>query len=119
MEDRIRWIEHKGKQILFTDFSDLKGEECTTAVKGFEDFLANQGNHELLIYVDARNCDLDDIGFNIGLKVAKMVKPYIKKEAIIGITKGKDTLITLVNVFSDIGIRPFDTMEEAIDWLVE
>jgi len=48
-----------------------------------------------------------------------MVKPYIKKEAIIGISKGRETFITLVNIFSDIGIKPFNTMEEAIDWLVE
>ena len=119
MNDRIRWIEHKGKQILFSDFSDLKGEECINAVKGFEDFLVNLGKHDLLVYVDARNCDLDDVGFNVGRKVAKMVKPYIKKEAIIGITKGKDTLITLVNIFSDLGIKSFNTMDEAIDWLVE
>ena len=23
---RLRWVEHKGKQILFIDYSDLKGE---------------------------------------------------------------------------------------------
>ena len=119
MNDRIKWIEHKGKQILFTDFSDLKGEECINKTKEFEDFVVNHGKHELLVYVDARNSDLDDIGFEIGRKVAKMVKPYIKKEAVIGVTKGRETLLTLINVFSDIGIKPFDSMEEAIDWLVE
>ena len=118
MTERIRWIEHKGKQILFADYSNLQGEECINAVKGFEDFLVNLGKNELLIFVDAQNSDLDDVGFEVGRKVAKMVKPYIKKEAIIGITKGKETLLTLVNIFSDIGIKPFDTMEEAKDWLV-
>ena len=119
MNDRIKWIEHKGKQILFADYSNLQGEEFITEIKVFEEFLADLGKNELLIFVDARNSDLDDIGFEVGRKAAKMVKPYIKKEAIIGISKGRETFITLVNIFSDIGIKPFNTMEEAIDWLVE
>ena len=119
MSDRIRWIEHKDKQILFADYSNLQGDECKNAVKEFKDFIVNLGKNELLIFVDARNSDLDDVGFEAGRNSTKMIKPYFNKVAIIGIDKGRETLITLVNVFSDIGIKPFDTMEEAIDWLVE
>jgi len=38
MNDRIRWIEHKDKQILFVDYSNLQGEEFITEIKVFENF---------------------------------------------------------------------------------
>ena len=108
MSDRIKWIEHKGKQVLFVGYSGLQGEDLVNAIKEFEDFIVKLGQHELLVFVDARNSFVDDVGFMVGKKVAKTVKPYIKKEAIVGITGAKETLLTVVNMFSDIGIKPFD-----------
>lgn len=50
---------------------------------------------------------------------ATIAKPYTKKIAVIGVTKTQEIILTVVNMFSGLGIKPFNDIEEAKDWLIE
>ena len=119
MADRIRWIEHKGKSILFLDYSDLHGDEYIKTIKETEDFIINLGNYDLLVLNDITNSYADKFSYEAGKETAEKIKPYVRKDAIVGLTTVKETLLKVIGMFSDLVIKPFDTIEEAKDWLVE
>jgi len=51
-------------------------------------------------------------------KNAIHAKPYAKKTAVIGVTKAQEIILTVVNMFSGLGIKPFNDIGEAKDWLI-
>jgi hypothetical protein len=52
-------------------------------------------------------------------KNATIAKSYTKKTAVIGVTKTQEVILTVVNMFSDLGIKPFNNIDEAKDWLIQ
>ena len=42
-----------------------------------------------------------------------------EKAAIVGVTKEQEIILTVVNMFSGLGIKPFDTIDNANDWLID
>lgn len=52
-------------------------------------------------------------------KNASIVKPYAKKVAVIGVTKTQEVILTMVNMFSGLGIKPFKNIDDAKNWLVK
>jgi len=50
---------------------------------------------------------------------ATIAKPYSKKTAVIGVTKTQEIILTVVNMFSGLGVKPFNDIKEAKDWLIE
>ena len=120
MSDHISWIEHKGKQILYVDYSGLFDDEIIKATQEVNDFITKIGKYELFILVDVRNSIANEKWTVDALKNnASAVKPYTKKAAVVGVTKTQDIILTVVNMFSGLGIKSFDTVELAKDWLVE
>ena len=70
--------------------------------------------------MDVRNSYADEKWTVDALKKnAIIAKPYAKKTAVIGVTKTQDVILTVVNMFSGFGIKPFNTVKEAKDWLIE
>ena len=51
-------------------------------------------------------------------KNATIAKPYTKKTAVIGVTKTQEVILTVVNMFSGLGVKPFNNIDEAKDWLI-
>jgi len=47
-----------------------------------------------------------------------MGKQYADKTAIIGVSKTQKTFITIINMFSNLGLKPFDDLESAEEWLI-
>ncbi len=121
MSDRVKWIEHKGKQIIFLDYTKLNprdGESFIDVLDEAKEFVLAAGNN-LLVLVDIRN-SYGDSKITKRLKQdGKLEKPQIKKEAVVGISGAKEILLKGINLFSNIGITPFKDLEEAKDWLVK
>ena len=121
MSERVKWIEHKGKKIIHLDYTNLNSrdkESFYLVLDEANEFIMSAGN-DLLILVDIRD-SFGDSEISKRMKVdGKMEKPYIHKEAVVGITGVKKVLLKGINLFTNIGITPFETIEEAKDWLVE
>ena len=119
--NRIKWVEYKEKQILYIDYSNfLNTDETIKTILNFNDFIKKYNNYNLLILVDVRKSFADEKIIVEALKnSALIIKPYIKKAAVVGVTTTQQFILTIVNVFSGLGIKPFYTLEEAKDWLVK
>lgn len=120
MEARIRWINHKGKRIVYVDYTNLSSNDKKAffaVIDQAREFVLKAGSN-LLLLVDVRN-SFGDSEIMARLKQdGKDEKPFIHKQAVVGITGFKGVLLAAVNSFTGLGIKPFDTLDQAKDWLV-
>jgi hypothetical protein len=73
----------------------------------------------ILLLVDVTDCSFDQTVVSAMHDIAKIIKPRIKKSAVIGVTGLKGIILKTINRVSDLGLVPFKTREEALDWLIE
>ena len=114
---RVKFIEHKGKKILFLDFLGMKLNEYMEGIKKAEKIVKNQpkkhtpyahrynGNN----YMPAGNKTIND-SFRDNT-------PYVKASAAIGITGIKRILVRTMEKYAGREIYIFNNLPEAKDWL--
>jgi hypothetical protein len=119
--ERIKWIEYKNNKILYIDYSNiLSTDELLTTIEKANDFIKNYQDNKILIIVDTRNSVAKEkIAVDALKNSAIIVKPHVKKAAVVGISKSQEVILTLVNMFSNLGLKPFDTMDNAKEWLTQ
>ncbi len=119
MEERIRWVKHKGKQILSLDYTGLRDKEFIDFIKKAADYIINLKRHNLLILVNINDTVIGRTAITAFKNNTKAAQPCIKKTAALGIAGVNKFLLQVINRFSGLGVIPFDTLEEAKDWLIE
>jgi hypothetical protein len=120
ISEHTDWIKHRDKDILYIDYKGMIDDELTAATEEVNNFIQSLEKEKNLILVDVRHSDATNkITVDALKENAVIVKPYAKKVAVIGVTKSQEVILTMVNMFSDLGIKPFKDIEEAKDWLIE
>ena len=121
MTERVRWIEHRGKKIIYQDLSKLHTDEAIEVLKQYEQLvMENKDNPELLSLTNFTDALIFGDAFDEVKRVAKLVRPILKKRAVIGIAGVKKVLYNAANIFaSGTPSKMCNTMEEAKDYLVE
>ena len=121
MAERVGFIDHKGKQIIYLDFSDMQGDAMVQIVRNFEQIvMENKAKGNLVSLTNFTNARTFGEGLEEIKRVAKAVRPYLNKRAVVGITGVKAILYKMVNLFaSGTPTKIFDTLEDAKDYLVE
>jgi len=117
---RIRWIEHNDKSILLLDYSNfLNSDETITTISEVNNYIKKLELYDILLLVDVRNSQANEKIVVDALKqCGKVIKPYVKKAAVVGVTSKQEIILTVVNMFSNLGLKPFDTIDDAKDWLI-
>jgi hypothetical protein len=115
MEERFRYVEHKGKAIVLVDLSNLRDEKEIIALLRKRATIPSP--HFLL-------AGLTNAHFTTAIvqeaKVnAKAVKPLIKAFAVVGAGGTMSIIASAVSKFSGMHIASFKTRGEAMDWLVK
>lgn len=123
MSERIRWIQHKGKKILFVDYSNLRDEkEYLTAIAEMEaEVLKQPKGKKILTLIDFTG----SIAFTAITERSKQMTARAKEAgipdsptAVVGITGFKKAIVSALQFFrSDIHL--FDSIEAGKGWLVE
>lgn len=119
--NRIMLIEHKEKPILYLDYSNfLSADETINTILKVNDYIKKLGDDNLLLLVDVSNSYANEKIIVDALKQsAIIVKPYVKKAAVVGVTSRQEIILTVVNMFSNLGLKPFKTIDDAKDWLID
>lgn len=113
-------IQHKGKEILFIDYKGCKSvEEMLGILKEAQQTIIND-NKEYLQLTDITDAFATPAYMKEAKKVAKDTPKLAKKRAMVGINSpGRKILLKSYNmILGSNGIRPFDALDEAKDWLV-
>jgi len=120
MAKRARNEIYEGKKIIFLDYTGVSHHEEEMFIKELDEvknFILSQGDN-LLILVDVRNSYGSPKIINKMKEDGKIEKPFIKKQAVVGVSGMKEILLKGINLFTDINMKPFKTIEEAKNYLV-
>jgi hypothetical protein len=114
--DRVRFITHQGKRVLFVDLSGCSAAEVEEVMRGLPDIVKTNPRGSLLILVDYSGAIVDGEGMRVIKETAVFDKPYVKKSASVAARKIPSEL---VEKFSRREFPAFKSREEALAWLVK
>ena len=116
-------IQYKEKEIYFIDYSNIKtSEEFLKTIKetgAFREKVKALGKKDFLILVDITDSCLNIEILDELKKAGRIIKEITMKEAIVGITGYKRILLQIVQTFTNLHFKVFNTIQEAKDWLIE
>ena len=117
--ERIQFINHKGKKILYFDFSSCRPDEANKVVEDAMAFVKKQPQKSLYTLTNVSGIRFDT---NIGDKFKDFAahnKPYVIAGAVVGISGLLKVLYTAITKFTGRNLPAFDTVEQAKDWLAQ
>jgi hypothetical protein len=120
MENRIQLINYKGQEIIYINYGGFTVHTKDEFIKTIEtaaEFMISRGENQLTL-TDVRNTFGDSETVAKLKEISSKTKFYRKKAAVVGVTGVKSVLLKAINLFSKSEVVPFDTIEEAKEWLV-
>jgi hypothetical protein len=118
MDDRIRFIEHKGKQILLLDYSHASAHEMQLMLAHVRITVAQHARESLVTLADFTSAAVDHAVATKIKEVLTLDRPFVKKTAWVGTESIPHAFMENFHTFSQREIVTFKTREEAMDWLV-
>lgn len=118
-EERVRFVEHQGKRILFHDFSSFT--TSADALPAFEQsrlIVAAQPPRSLLTLTWVRGSRFDREVINAMRDLGIHNKPFVRHAAIAGLSGLQRVVFKTTQLLSGRTLKPFDSIEDAKDWLV-
>ena len=116
---KVRFIHHRGKPILFLDFSHCSTDEVFKTIDEAKQIIRTQPQKSVLTLTDVTNTKYNMETTQAMKELANGNKPYVKAGAVVGIDGLKKIIYEAVTRFSGRNIPVFDDVEKAKDWLVE
>ena len=118
---RSTWIEHKGKQIFYQDFS--RQFYNATAVKAeleeVQKIVTAQPKNSVLVLSDFRDTSVGSDLLSSMNAASNATKEYVHKTAVLGVMGMKRKLADLLTALTGQPLKYFDDIEAAKDWLVQ
>lgn len=120
MEERVRFVDHRGKKILIQDLTDSTSIEMN--IKIFD------RTRELILTQPPKSVRLLSIFINAHYspeavdhmkKFSETVTPYMLASAAVGISGIKKIIYHSLIRLTGRKIELFETTEQALDWLAE
>ena len=118
MDDRIHFVEYKGKQILLLDASQATAQQMLLLLEYAQIMVAKHARESLLILADLTGSKIDRTVATRVKEVLALDRPFVKKTAWVGAENIPHALMDSFHTFSQREIVLFKTREEAMDWLV-
>jgi len=121
--ERGQFITHNGKEIYFIDYSNLKFEkdflEAIHSTNEFRERVMASGKKDLLMLVDFTNSFVYGNAFSEIKRSGKLTQSITKRTAVIGITGAKKALLDIMNTITTLNVKPFDSLDDAMNWLIK
>jgi hypothetical protein len=118
MDDRIHFVEHKGKQILLLDFSHANAHEMQLLLEYVRITVAKHAHESLVTLADFTGAEVDHAVAMRIKEVLTLDRPFVKKTAWVGAESIPHAFMENFENFSQREIVTFKTRDEAMDWLV-
>jgi hypothetical protein len=119
MDDRIHFIEHKGKRILLCDFTNATAHQMQLLVEYVRVTVAKHARESLVALGDYTGAEVDRAVATKIKEVLTLDRPFVKKKAWVGTEHIPRAFMESFHTFSRRPVVTFKTREEAMDWLVE
>jgi hypothetical protein len=119
MDDRIHFIEHKGKQILVCDYSHATAQQMQLLLEHVRITVARHARESLLTFADLTGTEIDRTVATKIKEVLTLDRPFVRKTAWIGTENIPHAVMEGFHTFSQRTIFTCKTREEAMEWLVQ
>ncbi len=118
MNDRIRFIEYRGKQILSVDFSRCPATMVEQILREVPDVVATQPLRSVRIIADFTGAAFSSEAMQAMKEAAVFDKPYVKKAAWVGAEDIPSDFKKTLSSYSLREFPSFNSRDEALAWLV-
>lgn len=118
VNDRVRFVEHKGKTILVIDFTNSSGKEALKLLDAIQETITDQERGSVLALADFTGANIDKAVARRAQEVLVLDRPFVKKSAWVGTDSLPKVFYEHFKNFSQRELPAFKTREEAMDWLV-
>jgi hypothetical protein len=119
MEDRIQFIKHEGKEILFVDCSNCTPNELEKISRLVPSYVTQQPKGSVLLLADFTGAKFDRSAVEHMQQGMVYDRPHLKRSAYYGTDTLPDVFYKHLKTFSQRDLPTFETREEALDWLVK
>lgn len=118
-DGRIRFIDHRGKRILFMDFSEMNAPgEALRELENARKLIATQPEDSLLTLTDVTGTRYDDEIIAAFQALAAHNKPYVRAAASVTRTPLQLVALRASAVHSRRNLKAFADLDEAKEWLI-
>ncbi len=118
LEDRLRFVKHKGHAIFVIDFSHAPEKEISLLLDQVRAMVARHEPGSVLTLADFTGAHVDK---DVATKIKEVLtrdRPYVKRSAWVGTESLPHVFYEHFKSFSQRELPTFKTREEAMDWLV-
>ena len=120
MEDRLQFVNYKGKRILVEDFSNIKDEnKLVDLMQKAVSLVHSQPKGSALVLVDMTNAHYGSLASQASKEASASNTPYIRASALVGIRGVMDIIVKSINRFTGRTLMTFTSREEAMEWLIK
>lgn len=119
MTDRVSWIEHKGKKLMFFNLNGASHDDIMPMVEKGMRLYSAEPPHSILELIDTTDVNFDGESWKEVRTFAKNIGDYVKAAAIVGATGMHKFMLKAANIFAKRAVIPFEDMVAAKDWLLE
>ena len=116
MEERIRFITHKGQQVLLVDVSNCTIEEMIALGRLLPTHLAAEPKGSVLLLADFSGSKFDKAALESLKQATVYDRPHIKRSAWVGTEALPKVFYENLKTFSQRDLPTFKTREEALEW---
>jgi hypothetical protein len=118
---RSTWIEHKGKKILYQDFSKnfFNSAAVRAELEEVQRIVTAQPLDSVLVLSDFRDTNVGSDLLSAMNTASAATKDHVQKTAVLGVTGMKRKLADLLTALTGQPLKYFDDIESAKNWLTE
>lgn len=117
--ERVRFLQHKGKQLLHLDFSRAKADEVITIIDRAKAVIGAQPEGSVRTLTDVTDATFNSAVSEAMKDLVSHNKRFVIASAVVGVTGLKQIIYNAVVKFSGRNLVAFDSVEQAKDWLAE
>jgi hypothetical protein len=117
MNERLRFITHRGKQILLVDLSNCSPVQVDKIIRHVPDVVTAQDRASVLLLADYTGAEVDKEAFRTIEQTAVFDKPFVKRSAWVGAEHFPEVFRKNLKSFSGREFPTFKTREDALEWL--
>jgi hypothetical protein len=115
--DRIKFVQHAGKQILRVDFTNSTPEQVIETIGAAEKIVRKQPKNSVLAVTLVDGAGFNDASGQAFKEYAAYNKPFVRATAVVGVKGLQNMVFRAVAMFSKREIGSFDDEATAMDWL--
>jgi hypothetical protein len=117
--DRVRFITHKDKRVLLIDYSNITNEsDLVEMIEQREFVIDSQPRNSVLMVINVSGAKFSKEVLTRAKEANVYDRPYVRRSALVGAEDRQKPAIDAVSMFAKKHWEMFETLDEALDWIV-